>query len=414
NQRNSQSRDGGSILRFVPSDNSVGVMRAFDRAAYSDVDVYDRELVYVPVAKAGPEGYILDIFRVSGGSRHEYALNMCADHDYELTTDIKWQYQSETMLPEGVKYTKPTGESDSGNASGHYTAYMFVKDVQSAELKDQPYKISYKITEDGLIKNVGLNIFGTDNTGELLMGKVPSMRATRKSTTYDLNDQCDDYQMDKMVLRREGENLDSCFVTLMEPFSEKYKATVTDVEKLSIKGVHEFDIAVKVTGEGFTDYIFSAYQEDMEVMVDNIHFKGQFGYVRIQDRKAVVMQSLNADVLSYDNAYVPKNRSVSGVIKDVLVETEGDELNGFVTDVKPDEGLKGQYVIVKHPDHTYTGYKIKGIVENGGVCIIDIGDAEPGFDFVGAEHTKMMYYPHKERKGVTEFTIEDTGIVRAE
>jgi hypothetical protein len=407
NQKNTQSRHVGSTLRYVPSDNTVGVMRAFDVNAYKETDVYDREVIYVPINEKGPEGYVLDIFRVKGGNRHEYTLNMCADYNYELNTDIKWEREYETLLPEGTPYVKPKGETESGYAGGHYTAYMFVHDVKAADLKDEPYFISYTVTEEGVGKNAGINIFGTNTEGEIMMGKAPSMRATRKSTAYDLNDQADDYTMDKMVLRREGENLTSCFVTLMEPFSDKYKAYVRNVERLNINRLHEFDVAVKVTGEGFTDYIFSAFEEDLDVTVDGIRFQGQFGYVRIQDGKVVLLQGVDANVLTYGNASLSENRSVTGIVTDVLAKSEGDDRNGFVLDVKPDEGLKGKYIIVKHPDKTYTGYHITEIVEKDGRTVADIGNAEPGFAFTGENRTKMTYYPQLEREGITEFVIED-------
>ena len=414
NSKDSQSTHVGNTLRFIPSDHSVGVVRASDSLAYHETDVYDREVIYVPVNDNGPEGYVLDLFRVSGGDRHEYSLNMSADYDNALTGDITWQKVSKTMLPEGVSYIKPTGETDSGSASGHYTSYMHVTDVKSAELKNQSYQISYSITQDSLYKNVGLNIFGADITGELMLGKAPSMRLTRQSVNNDLNDRCDDYMMDKLVLRREGQSLSSCFVTLLEPFSERYQATVNKVERLQTDGLHEFDVIAKVTAPEFTDYIFSAFEEDMDITVDNIRFKGQFGYVRIKDGKAIKMQCSNADVLSYDGIDAPENRSISGAIKDVLVESEGDPLNGFVIDVKPDEGLKGQYIIIKHPDQTCTGYPITEIKEKDGTYIVDIGTAEPGFYFTGEQQTKMMFYPHIEREGVIEFTIDDTRIVKNE
>ncbi|HBN85400.1 MAG TPA: hypothetical protein DDZ89_16340, partial [Clostridiales bacterium] len=406
NQRNSNGTHVGNTLRYVPSENSVGIMRAFDPNAYSEANVYDREVIYVPGENDTPEGYILDLFRVLGGDRHEYTLNMCADYDYELTTDITWQKKSETMLPEGVPCVKPTAQNDSGSASGHYTAYMFVEDVQWAELKDQPFQIHYTVSEAGTYTNVGLNILGASTTGHMSLGSAPSMRATRMSTLNDSNDQCDDYLMDKMVLRREGSNLSSCFVTVMEPYSAKYQGKIKSVQRLQVEGLHEFDVVVKVVADEFTDYIFSAFREDMDVTVDQIEFKGQFGYIRLQNKKAVLMQTLNADVLSYDNTTISENRSLPGVVTDVLNKSEGDAWNGFVTNVKPDEELIGQYIIVKHPDQTYTGYQITGIIEKDGSFVIDIGNAEPGFAFIGDQHTKMIFYPHTERKGVIEFTID--------
>jgi hypothetical protein len=411
NKMDSRSKDGGNILRFVPSNNSVGVVRAYDPEAYPEIDIYDREMIFVPLQKDGPEGYVLDIFRVKGGTCHEYSLNMCADYDYNLSTDVAWEDASETMLPEGVKYVKPASETSSGDASGHYKAYMYVQDVQSAPLENRSFSLSYEIT-DVMQEGAGLKILGAKNSGTLLLGKAPSMRATRQKVEYDTNDRCDDYFMDKMVLRREGEDVSSVFVTLLEPFSRRYPSRVRKIEKLEADGLGEFDVAVKVVTEEYTDYIFSAYQEPIRVEIDSILFQGRCGFVRVQDKKVLYMEGMDAEMLRYGELSLTENRSCEGVIQKVYVKSRKDSFNGFATDIKPEEGLKGKYIIVMHPDGTTNGYEIKKITEEDGQFIVDIGDMEPGFQFTDEDSTEMTHYPFKKREGTVRFVIYDVQNLR--
>ena len=86
-------------------------------------------LILVGIAPG--QAYVVDLFRVAGGTRHEYTLLGDADHDGTLESDLPRTRSGDTLLPAGVKVRLPTGESVAGDAEGHNIAYAFVRDVWS-------------------------------------------------------------------------------------------------------------------------------------------------------------------------------------------------------------------------------------------------------------------------------------------
>jgi hypothetical protein len=124
------------------------------------------------------------------------------------------------------------------------------------------------------------------------------------------------------------------------------------------------------------------------------------------------MEGMDAEMLRYGELSLTENRSCEGVIQKVYAKSRKDSFNGFATDIKPEEGLKGKYIIVMHPDGTTNGYEIKKITEEDGQFIVDIGDMEPGFQFTDEDSTEMTHYPFKKREGTVRFVIYDVQNLR--
>src|SRR5690606_1272961 len=97
-----QSAHGGNVEVFAPVNDEVQVVRANQESAYAQTDVYTREpwMIQFPDAEKN-EGYLLDLFRVSGGDRHEYTLQGDANHDAIFETDLTMNEYGPYLLPEG-------------------------------------------------------------------------------------------------------------------------------------------------------------------------------------------------------------------------------------------------------------------------------------------------------------------------
>ncbi len=403
-QDSDKNKNGGSMSGFIIDTEFVQIIRATDDRCYLQTEIYDREVLMVQ--KSGDaQCYIIDLFRVKGGNRHEYALNLCADFNTDTLGNHKWIEHSETMLPEGVSWQKPKDEIYSGNASGHYHAYMFVQDVKTAYCNDESYKFEVKLVEEPHIGK-GLNIIGTGFTRRINLGKAPSIRLTRQNNDNDSNDTTDDYLMDKLILRREGENLDSVFVHLFEPYKNESDIFVKSIERLSLQGLNEFDVVLKIISEDFTDYIFSAYNEDIKVLTDEIGFEGQFGFVRLQEDN-IFIQTVAGKVTYKKSITTDGDNSVSGSITNVLCKDSGDDYNGFIVDKTVECDLCGKFIIVKHPDHITNAYKIEKIKNLVDKTLIDIGDMRPGFILTEDDFSIMTHIPFVLRKGPIGFKISD-------
>ncbi|WP_158301571.1 heparinase II/III domain-containing protein [Paenibacillus mesophilus] len=146
------SKHGGKIDLFAPA-GQVQVMRADQKEAYAGLDQYSREPWFVSFPGAqGGEGYVVDLFRVSGGSRHEYTLQGDANRDSVFVTDMALDPYGPYLLPPGTPVVEPEQFNDKGSAGGHYYGYISVKDVKKAQLPGDRYDLTLVTSEKGAEK----------------------------------------------------------------------------------------------------------------------------------------------------------------------------------------------------------------------------------------------------------------------
>src|SRR5699024_6890759 len=143
------SEHGGSVEVFTQLNDRLQVTRAHQETAYSQTENYSREpwLIDFPDEKEN-EGYMLDLFRVSGGDRHEYTLQGDANHDAYFETDISLEDYGPYLLPEGVEVEEPETETDKGSAEGHYYGYIYIRDVEKADIEDGQYDLTLETEDD--------------------------------------------------------------------------------------------------------------------------------------------------------------------------------------------------------------------------------------------------------------------------
>src|SRR5699024_4739817 len=267
-------RDGGNMDVFASDNEQVQVTRASQEAAYSQTDEYSREpwMIQFPNSENN-EGYVLDLFRVSGGDRHEYTLQGDANHDATFETDLELTDYGPYLLPEGVEVREPETETDYGDAEGHYYGYIYVRDVKQTVLEDERYDLNLVTEDDDGEEKGKMKITGLVDEGEneLFVGESPSLRATRvEGQSMDTNDEAVKYTMPKMVLRREGTDLKSQFVTAMEPYTNDADPRIENIERLDLDQSVEGDLAVKITYGDTTDIVLSSLDPDQPLTVGDI------------------------------------------------------------------------------------------------------------------------------------------------
>ncbi|MES6927206.1 heparinase II/III family protein, partial [Cutibacterium acnes] len=95
-----EAKDGGNIESFAPVDSRVQVARASQPSAYPQTEEYSREPWYIGFDNTDDgEGYLLDLFRVAGGSRHEYTLQGDANLDAYFESDLVFEEYGPYLLP---------------------------------------------------------------------------------------------------------------------------------------------------------------------------------------------------------------------------------------------------------------------------------------------------------------------------
>lgn len=413
---------GGNIEIFVPEKEGVQVIRASETNAYPGVtQVYERELWLISTPDR-PD-YLIDVFRVEGGDRHEYTLNGDPSNEAAFETNLPLTPYNSYLLPPGTPVQFPRKMSERGKAGDHNPAYMFVQNVSQAAVTDKRYEITLRTQEADLYVNDGklevqrtgkpsagfrLTGFALPGNSQLFLGHAPSFRPARLSReTREVagGEELWKHWMPKMVLRREGSNLKSTFVSVIEPYAAGSFPENTIVEK--IDETPEGIVGLSIRHGDYEDIILTSHDVPNEpIHFGAVTFRGRLGLVRLKNGNPVQFFLVGGTELRYaDNGVVSKG-SVEGKLLGVRRTAAGDEVDGLLCDRKIDPMLKGCYLIVTHPDGEKRGYAIKDIRDEGEGSLVEL-ECDPGFEIADDGTSSLSFYPHTFwSSGVHSFQIE--------
>lgn len=397
---------GGNIEIFEPRDEQVQVMRAAEPHAYPQTSEYDREVWQIAFDDApGNEGYLLDLFRVAGGERHEYALHGDANHDAGFSTEAELADYGPYLLPEGVQVTEPTTENDPGDAEGHYYGYIYVRKVRRAE-PDGAFDLRLTTGDGDGEPLAGARIIGLfgDGPAELFLGESPSLRATRlEGTGKDTNNEAVKYWLPTAVLRREGSDLRSEFVTMIEPHGTGKEPRVEQVERLTPDQAADGSIAVRVSHGDVTDLVLSSADPEQPMVVGDATLTGKLGFVRLTGGSVTKLVLIGGTALRYGEQEVTGDGAVAGRVTGVQRRAAGDPVDALVTDTTVPESAVGGTVVITHPDGKTHGYPIKAVDGTR----VELDGIDPGFEFDDDGSTELRFLPFTRWTGETTFRIEN-------
>ncbi|MBD2864708.1 hemoblobin-interacting domain-containing protein [Paenibacillus oceani] len=412
---NNNSRNGGNIELFAPLGDAQ-VVRAEQSAGYNAASEYRREPWHItfPGAPNG-EGYLLDLFRVEGGTRHEYTLNGDANRDALFVTDLELEPYGDYLLPPGVTVVEPTGFNESGSAQGHYYGYISINDVEKAVLPENAdtFRVTLQTSENGTDK-ARMNIIGVldDGSNELYLARSPSIRSTRLSgKALDTNDEAVKYDMPKLVLRRDGTQLQSTFITAMEPYAASAAPKIRTVDRLQLDSAPNGAVAVQVTYDNVTDIIISnTGSPDTPIVFDDIVMKGKTSFIRMIDQQVTQMVVVGGTALTKGSITVNGDGTVQGAITATKRKAAGDGFDGLVTSTVIPAGvaasLSGKYVVVKHPDQSTESFLIREVTTGSGGSTIVFEEHDPGFTIAGDGSSRQLFIPHASWTGTHTFQID--------
>ena len=286
-------------LHFDAMDTRVKVMDARTPTAYENLDDYRRTIVMVDYDDE--VSYGVDFFRVDGGSDHLWTFSPSAntrpEHSSNLTfvkqvdePQDTWRYDHKNYYPTS-SYAGPTvqfGEDPGGYGNLKYPhGYTWMYDVERC---DNPgtgeFWLDYEIKDfrnqsrnpnlDLRLRLTMLNDFDVDEVS--LTSLIPQR--------IKANEMIDHFE--KVLVRRKGNDIDSLFTTVYEPYAgERY---VTNIEQISIvrsggaaENVTDVAKAVKVTvGDNRVDYIVYATNKDVIYTITDGDYSFEFaGFVGV-------------------------------------------------------------------------------------------------------------------------------------
>jgi len=409
-----EGQHGGRIESLVTGDSGVQIVRASQPDAYPVTDEYSRETWLIPLGDGGEaeDGYLVDLFRVTGGKRHEYTLGGDANRDGEFTTDAAAEPYGPYLLPEGTQVTMPESENDTGSAQGNYYGYMYVQDVKRADIPDGRYQVTLETGENGADPGK-LAITGfADASGanELFIGRSPSLRATRLSgTSQDINTEAVKYWMPKLVVRRSGTDLASAFVHVIEPY-EGAGPRIESVERLVPDTPHEGGIALQIRYGAITDTVLSSSEPGAVLKAGDIELNGKYGFIRTENGSVTRMVLSEGTLLRKGGETLTGPGSATGVVTDVLRTGSGDPVDAIVTETVVPASYAGSTVVVIHPDGKTHGYPVKEIRRESGKTRIVLDQTDPGWEYGPDGSSKMTSYPFLQWQGMHTFRIGNVSI----
>ncbi|MDP6778009.1 MAG: heparinase II/III family protein, partial [Candidatus Latescibacteria bacterium] len=232
----------GRLLAFETAVGTVQWVEASAERVYPGVAKEYRRTVALIPAREG-DAYVVDLFRVEGGTQHDWVIHGNADADGSGEADVSLEPFGDHMLP-GAAVRYPAHERDEGEAEGRDSSYMFFQNVSRAEARNG-VRVGFGIENAGVGVRAHLP---TLSDAEVFLGDAPSLRRCWENDAL-----VDQYRMPIFLARRRGEHpLRSCFAAVHEPYGkDPFLERVT----ADVVSEDEDHVCVSVSYGGVTDIL---------------------------------------------------------------------------------------------------------------------------------------------------------------
>lgn len=342
----------GNLSMLEPGVNGISASEVYTKYPYpGTTSRYQRINILNTSDPATP--YLIDLFKVTGGSKHDYTLYGSTYFDQMAGSSLPLTKidREFPMLKEGESFTPPTAEGDNRNWYG-----MF-REMSTAKSNGN-FDITFK-RSDGK-GNEGTRIFVVDNgESSVYLGKAP-----HSYRNGEADDNIFKYWRPALVLRNEGSNLDSFFTTVIEPTNGESKIeSVTrlpmDQENpehialsIKFKNGREDTVLVNmnnrlVTGNTEADTLFTTknrkYALDGRVGITSTANDKTEGYL------------ITGKTLKYENRILSQDvDKYTGVIRESKRIEDKEEANLFITDadLPTDGSMNNKWMLL-----TFDNYK---------------------------------------------------------
>lgn len=396
----------GNLLLYDARDEHVQVVEAEGSRGYlglvPGLKEYRRLVALVGVSPS--DAYVVDVFRVRGGRRHLWAVHGSADDEQGIETSFPLGPREGTLLGPGTRYSADTDpELDGESFKG---AIFGLIDGLSSATTDKPWSATWRFHER---PDVGLKLTMLGGPARTVTrAQAPSIRRAGED-----NLKVDRFKMPLLLVEAAGEDLDSTFVAVWEPFSGR--PFISQVRRLELEGDFGAAIALAITVGDRTDYVL--VDPDgvrlQKVRETDLSFRGRFALVS-EANSALGFMHLSDGALVKRNAHrLDGKMKLHGRIAGVY--REGDQ-HGF--DVEADlplgDALKGRLLLARHSDDWVQGYTIASVRARGSRKVILI-DGESGLAAAGAgDAYRYAYFPHGNLKSeLGTFIVQDASCTAA-
>jgi hypothetical protein len=363
-------------------DGQVGVVDVSAPRVYPQTDCYRRTTALVDVDETA--SYAVDVFRVAGGSRHDYSFHGAegdlTTQGLSLDPQASGTYAGPTVpVPESGEVTEYDEEVGSG--------FNYLSNVARDEGPDSPFTATWDVVDTWGVRDDGaedvelrVTMLGEYDDVSLADGAPPANKAGNPDTLRYL------------LARRLGEDLRSAFTSVIEPTrgSSRIRSIATvPVRDPAGEVVSPFRArAVRVELDtGRTDFVVSTSEPSTRFVVgERLEVRGRFAvcserdgeptYARLLDGTRVhhcgtgrtLVDRTSRDVLAGDVVDFTRELARSNQI--TVEVSDGRSTGEF-------EAAVGRHVFIDAADSEgWNGvYAVEGISVEGNRVHLDVGDA---------------------------------------
>lgn len=384
----------GTPLHFDSTDR-VKLMDTECPSVYQQTEVYRRTLVTVAVDEN--VSYTLDLFHVKGGSRHTYSLHSQSYMGYRTEGVALVPQKDETGEYVGtyagadVPYGPDPNSTDTHySPNPKYTrGYTWLKNVNRGQVAGESgvFRVDFaqtnfqkrQIDATGLhLKYHSLNQWKPDSV-DIVTGYPPRRKENAGIPGLDY-----------MFIHRTGENLDTLFTGILEPYrNESYIREAVSLPVSVKAGVETADDRVKavkvVLKNGRTDYLIWATNRDITYTVTDgqmsFDFRGFMGVYAVDARGNTVFTYAN------DSSLIGPwqgNAAYTGTVVDFTKELASE--NTIL--VRPDQKLgdtaclEERYVYVENDARCNGAFRILRGTREGENIRLSLGNCSLAEDYI--------------------------------
>jgi hypothetical protein len=357
----------GRLLLWNGENRLVQGMEAAQENAYpGTVETFRRAVFLVPLE--GDEGYLIDVFRISGGSTHDYFLRGGLAEDSTMNFDLDLEpasgtdYQYIELLKKGVKATAPLRAT-----------------------------IEFSGGKRRVVSNLAV-IFGTPDANlEILVGEAPAIRRTGKAPFS--------------IVRRESSRaaqLESTFVWVHEATQGKSK-----IRSVSAQETAE-GIVVKVELDGREDVLLSGVEPDSRMEFEAIEFQGRAAFVSKSGEEIAGVVLSGGELRSLGRLLASGPGELTGEVVRTQERDRGDPRDGIflrVADgVTAEQARDFRLVHLDFEDVCRFSIPIRAAQIENGLLFVELAHA-PGFEINEGESI-MTSFPGWRIQGSVRATLE--------
>lgn len=385
----------GEPLHFDDS-GKVKVMDVDAPNAYTQTEKYRRTVVMIEATD--DVSYGVDFFRVKGGNKHTFSFHAQSEKalpveglDFTTIRDSKGNYVTGAQVDESGNYIGTYAGVDTEYGEDPWTqptwvyetkyprGYTWMKNVRRDNSPEASFTVDFEITdyrksvEDSRnlhLRLTQINDFTPDEVA-IVGGNVPVKRANRLLPET----------LEYVLTQREGEDLDSLFTTVYQPYKETaYLESIVSVDVTTTETVKDDDVAraVKVTHtDGRVDYVVYATNNSVKYTVsDNGHkvfdFRGFVGVYSLNKDGNVIYRYVNDGDIIGESTIKPA--AYTGEIKGFDRTLTTNNYIDVSVNCNDLSDVIGRHIYINNGGPQNAVYAIKGAtpLENGNVRL-DIG-----------------------------------------